>query len=213
MTDRITVLQAKFIFRSFNMPDDALFPTLLPRIRQTKGLRAWNTLIRTNTIWRSITATTTTTTEDSITTITTKDLKSASKHHLNTTHTQRCQRKNSKLLNKCRKQLGIDPILWLPMTPQERILCIYYRLGWITNYQQQPCPNCHQTTRISNQHLISCHHHVSTPRSLDVHLSHFILNLVVPYPISFHNILSLIYLSSTDTFFPAASQVFQYRAL
>ena len=44
------------------------------------------------------------------------------------------------------------------MTPQERILCIYYRLGWITNYQQQPCPNCHQTTRISNQHLISCHH-------------------------------------------------------
>ena len=52
MTDRITILQAKFIFRSFNMPDDALFPTVLPRIRQTKGLRAWNTLIPTNTIWK-----------------------------------------------------------------------------------------------------------------------------------------------------------------
>ena len=85
MTDRISILQAKFIFRSFTMPDDALFLTLLPRIRQTKGIRAWNTLIRTNTIWKSITATTTTTTTgDSITTITTKDLKNASKHRLNT---------------------------------------------------------------------------------------------------------------------------------
>ena len=83
MTDRITILQDKFIFRSYSMRDDSLFPTLLPHIRQTKGLRAWNTLIRTNNIWKSITAATTT--EDSITTITTKDLK---KMHLNTTLTQ-----------------------------------------------------------------------------------------------------------------------------
>ncbi|KAG2218671.1 hypothetical protein INT45_007840 [Circinella minor] len=110
MTDRVTTLQAKFILRSYNMPDDALFPTLLPR------LRAWNTFVRNNTIWKSITATTTT--EDSIATITTKDIKNATKQHLKTTYTQRCQRKNSKLLNQCRKQLGIDPILWLPMTPR-----------------------------------------------------------------------------------------------
>ena len=42
------------------------------------------------------------------------------------------------------------------MSPGERILCIYYRLGCITKHPQQPCPNCHQVTRFSKHHLITC---------------------------------------------------------
>ncbi|KAG2220858.1 hypothetical protein INT45_010920 [Circinella minor] len=126
MIDRVTTLQAKFIFRSYHMPDDVLFPTfLLPHVRQTKGLRSWTSIIRKNKIWKSLD----TTTQPDRTTVTTSDLKTAIKQHLKSTHIQRCQRENSKLLNQCRQQLEIDPILWLPMTPTERNLCIYYRLG------------------------------------------------------------------------------------
>ncbi|KAG2212141.1 hypothetical protein INT45_013604 [Circinella minor] len=153
MVDRVTTLQAKFIFRSYNMPDDALFPTLLPHVRQTKGLRSWTSVIRKNKIWQSLD----TTTQLDHHTVTNSNLKTAIKQHIKNTHIQHCQRKNSKLLNQCRQQLGIDPILWLPMTSTERNLCVYYRLGWITNHQQQPCSNCHQTTRLSKQHLLSCH--------------------------------------------------------
>ncbi|KAG2222501.1 hypothetical protein INT45_012815 [Circinella minor] len=48
MVDRVTTLQAKFIFRSYHMPDDALFPTLSPHVRQTKGLCSWTSVIRKN---------------------------------------------------------------------------------------------------------------------------------------------------------------------
>ncbi|KAG2218472.1 hypothetical protein INT45_011653 [Circinella minor] len=119
MVDRVTTLQAKFIFRSYHMPDDALFPTLLPHVRQTKGFHSWTSVIRKNKIWQSLD----TTTQLDHTTVTKSDLKTAIKQHLKSTHIQRCQRKNS----------------------------------WITNHQQQPCPNCHQTTRLSKQHLLSCH--------------------------------------------------------
>ena len=113
---------------------------------------------------------------------------------LNTILKQRCQRKNSKLLNQCRKHLGIDPSLWLPTTYQERILCIYYRLGWITNYYQKPCPNCHQTTRISNHHLISCHHvHTFLSISIDINdpISFVLNHLPKPPPGSFNKRLYL----------------------
>ncbi|KAG2215946.1 hypothetical protein INT45_001695 [Circinella minor] len=121
MIDRVTTLQAKFISRSYHMPDDALFPTLLPHARQTKGLRSWTSVIRKNKIWNSLDAIT----QSDSNTVTTSDIKTAIKQYLKSTHLQRCQRKNSKLLKQCRQHLGIDPILWLPMTPIERNLCIY----------------------------------------------------------------------------------------
>ena len=40
------------------------------------------------------------------------------------------------------------------MASTKRTLCIYYRLGRLTNHQHQPCPNHHQTTRLSKQHLL-----------------------------------------------------------
>ena len=61
------------------------------------------------------------------------------------------------VLNQCHEHLGIDRILWLPMSPGKRIVCIYYRLGWISNHQQQPCPNCHQVIILSKHYLTTCH--------------------------------------------------------
>ncbi|KAG2219714.1 hypothetical protein INT45_006046 [Circinella minor] len=174
IVDRVTTLQAKF------MPDDALFPTLLPQARQTKGLRSWTSVIRKNKIWQSLD----TTTQLDHHMVTNSGLKTAIKQHIKSTHIQRCQRKNSKLLNQCRQQLGIDPILWLPMTSIEHNLCIHYRLGWITNHQQQPCPNCHQTTHLSKQHLLSCHRvhtFLSIPKNISDPIS-FILNRLPKTP-------------------------------
>ena len=168
IAERVTILQAKFILRTYYMPDDALFPILIPRIQQNKGLLTWNTFQRNNDIWKSLplfpssspTTTTATPIDDNnnfTTSTTTQDLKNAIEQYLITDHKKRCNRKNSKLLNQCRKYIGIDPILWLPMSSGEHIFCIYYRLGWITNHQQQSCPNCHQVTRLSTHHPITCH--------------------------------------------------------
>ena len=115
------------------MTDDALFPTLLPSLQHSKGTRAWNHFQRTNLIWKKIT---TATASSSITllnnttpTITPKELKSMIKQHIQLIHHLRCQQKNSKLLQQCCTKIGTEPILWLPMSPHERILCLYYRLG------------------------------------------------------------------------------------
>ncbi|KAI7856383.1 hypothetical protein BDC45DRAFT_567419 [Circinella umbellata] len=145
ITERITILQAKFLFRSHYMPDDALFPMLRPYIILSKRTNAWNTVVKKNNIWNSITIDT----EDIITT----NIKTAIKHHRQQSYEKRCERKHSILLNACRNRVGIDPILWIPMSPSERILCIHYRLGWMINYQQQACPNCNNITRLSKQHL------------------------------------------------------------
>ncbi|KAI8969927.1 hypothetical protein BDF20DRAFT_802430, partial [Mycotypha africana] len=38
---------------------------------------------------------------------------------------------NSKLLSACRTSISLDPILWLPMTSEERNRCLRWRLGWL----------------------------------------------------------------------------------
>ncbi|KAI8145024.1 hypothetical protein BJV82DRAFT_680103, partial [Fennellomyces sp. T-0311] len=44
--------------------------------------------------------------------------------YLQDQHELRCSKRGSKLLKACRNKPGIDPVLWLPMSPAERMWCI-----------------------------------------------------------------------------------------
>ncbi|CDH60967.1 predicted protein [Lichtheimia corymbifera JMRC:FSU:9682] len=53
MEDRITILQAKFLLRAHNLPDDSLLHNLQPIIRNRKTRTgSWRSLLSTNTIWK-----------------------------------------------------------------------------------------------------------------------------------------------------------------
>lgn len=60
------------------------------------------------------------------------------------------------LLRACRPTLGIGPILWLPMTRQERSRCLRWRLGWMPSGKPWPCRNCPTGDHFSRQHAIFC---------------------------------------------------------
>ena len=73
------------------MVDNALFPILLPHVRQTKGIRFSGAVIRKrNNIWQSLDETTQSEsiTEVNSTTVTIKDLKIAINPHLKATNIQ-----------------------------------------------------------------------------------------------------------------------------
>ncbi|KAI7859582.1 hypothetical protein BDC45DRAFT_426914, partial [Circinella umbellata] len=48
----------------------------------------------------------------------------------------------SKTLAACRTTLGIDPIMWLPMTRKEQSRCIRWRIGWLPGGKPKTCMTC-----------------------------------------------------------------------
>ncbi|ORE02515.1 hypothetical protein BCV72DRAFT_215119, partial [Rhizopus microsporus var. microsporus] len=52
MSERVSILQAQFLFRSLYLPEDALLACLLPYIRNTKGSQ-WYALSRTA-LWKTV---------------------------------------------------------------------------------------------------------------------------------------------------------------
>lgn len=120
MTERITILQAKFLVRTYNLPDDALLTAIIPLIQRARN-GSWYKLKTNNLIWRQLPLPRSETT--------TLELNSAIRSYRRDIYKHRCRRRYSKLINQCRKSLGIDPILKLPMSRLERSLCIRWRLG------------------------------------------------------------------------------------
>ncbi|KAG0738619.1 hypothetical protein G6F62_011985 [Rhizopus arrhizus] len=64
------------------------------------------------------------------------------------------QGKNSRLLSSCRLTIPLDPILWLPVTHEERSRCIRWRLGWLPDGISKPCPR-YPNNNLSRHHAIS----------------------------------------------------------
>ncbi|KAG1524951.1 hypothetical protein G6F52_003757 [Rhizopus delemar] len=65
------------------------------------------------------------------------------------------QGKNSRLLSSCRPTITLDPILWLPVTHEERSRRIRWRLGWLPGSAPKPCPY-HPNNNLLRRHAISC---------------------------------------------------------
>ncbi|KAI8967054.1 hypothetical protein BDF20DRAFT_983177 [Mycotypha africana] len=74
--------------------------------------------------------------------------------HLTNLQTQR-QANNSVLLSSCRPFHGVDPTLWLPMTPVERSRVIRWRLGWLPGGVPKPCIH-HPNVMFTRKHSIIC---------------------------------------------------------
>ncbi|KAG1322633.1 hypothetical protein G6F62_010134 [Rhizopus arrhizus] len=81
---------------------------------------------------------------------------------------------NSVLLSSCRPTLGIDPILWLPMSNTERSRIVRWRLGWLPGGAPKPCIY-HPNDMFTRSHAICCLH---MHRRLQ-------MPLTVPDPLSF----------------------------
>jgi hypothetical protein len=173
MSERVSILQAQFLFRSLYLPEDALLTCLLPYIRNSKGSQ-WYALSRTS-LWKMVLSIT----EEPDT----RSLKAAKQRFLqqNLEIRQRCR--NSKLLSNCRRSISLDPILWLPMSKSERSRCIRWRLGWLPGGKPRPCPK-HPMQQLSKNHAISCldmYRRLSMPETIRDPLS-FLLNMLLLRP-------------------------------
>ncbi|KAI8979623.1 hypothetical protein BDF20DRAFT_800994, partial [Mycotypha africana] len=58
------------------------------------------------------------------------------------------------LLSACRSQLGIDPILYIPMSIFDRSRLIRWRMGWLPA-RPAGCTRCH-APHASRSHLLQC---------------------------------------------------------
>ncbi|KAG0785673.1 hypothetical protein G6F21_009103 [Rhizopus arrhizus] len=84
---------------------------------------------------------------------------------------------NSVLFSVCRPNLGLDPILWLPMTYAERSRVIRWRLGWLPGGIPQPCIY-HPNIMLTRSHATEClhmHRRLQMPRT-EVDPLSFLLN-------------------------------------
>ncbi|KAG1552208.1 hypothetical protein G6F46_001215 [Rhizopus delemar] len=89
------------------------------------------------------------------------------------------QGKTSRLLSSRRSTITLNPILWLPMTHEERSRCIRWRLGWLPGGAPKPCPY-HPNNNLSRRHAISClntHRRLCMPEAIVDPMS-FLLNML-----------------------------------
>ncbi|KAI8991592.1 hypothetical protein BDF20DRAFT_811241, partial [Mycotypha africana] len=82
-------------------------------------------------------------------------------------------RLNTTLLKQCRPFLGVDPILYLPMTAAERSRCIRWRLGWLPNGYSAACPR-HPHAPLTKTHALwylNVYNRLCLPNTIDGPLS------------------------------------------
>ncbi|KAG1557342.1 hypothetical protein G6F49_005493 [Rhizopus delemar] len=121
MKSRVHILQAKFILRSLNLPDDTLFSRLLPYLRTSASHSHWYKLTS-SPLWRVCC-------NQDIEHLNRRTFRIICRKYLEDLFHQNCQRTRTKLLSACRSQSTIDPILWLSMTSIERSRVVRWRLG------------------------------------------------------------------------------------
>jgi hypothetical protein len=170
MKDRVSLLQARFIFRAIDLPDDTLLATLLPHIQTSTINTQWYKLTR-SPCWQLCAA--------DANTLDLHSFRKRREQFLEDKLLQLREDPNSKLLSACRPYRTIDPILWLPMSHSERSRTIRWRLGWLPGGIPKDCPY-HPNTHFSRYHATEClqmHSRLCLPRSIEDPLS-FLLNLL-----------------------------------
>ncbi|KAG1444532.1 hypothetical protein G6F55_012289 [Rhizopus delemar] len=149
MKERVAILQAQFLFRSLSLPEDTLLCRLIPHIQYTRA------------------------------DLDIQGFRAIKKKFLHSNLEKQIQGKNSRLLSSCRPTITLDPILWLPMTHEERSRCIRWRLGWLPGGAPKPCPR-HPNNNLSRRHAISClnmHRRLCMPEAIADPIS-FLLNML-----------------------------------
>ncbi|KAI7858777.1 hypothetical protein BDC45DRAFT_413535, partial [Circinella umbellata] len=147
MNERVNILQAKYIYRAKFLPEDTLFIQLLPNFNQQPSNSQWIALCK-SIIWQLI--------EDQNRTPTTQDLKLYIRQHRVANHVSTLTAvTGSKTLAACRPKLGIDPIMWIPMSNKERSRCIRWRIGWLPGGKHKTCLTC-QSHTFTKHHAIQC---------------------------------------------------------
>ncbi|KAG0738641.1 hypothetical protein G6F62_000761 [Rhizopus arrhizus] len=131
MKERIHILQAKFLLRTIDTPDDTLMLRLLPYIRTSTSHSQWYKLT-TSPLWRLCA-------ETDPDQIDRRKLKAIHQDYLQESFENRRTDTNSILLSACRPQLVVDPILWLPMSYIERSRLIHWRMGWLPGGRPKSC--------------------------------------------------------------------------
>jgi hypothetical protein len=119
MKERINILQAQLLFRSFSLPEDALLTKLIPQIQHDRH-QQWYKLSKSS-LWKSI--------PPSVKELNIKVFRTIRKQYLQQGLEYQKRHKNSKLLSCCRSTISLDPAFWLSMTRKERIrLCYLVRV-------------------------------------------------------------------------------------
>ena len=121
LEERAQILQSTFLVRATSLPDDILFSTLIPKMNTQPSTSHWHKLQQ-GKLWRLV--------QETATNPTSKDIKTTAKQYrTNNLTTILDAALGSKTLKGCRQQLGVDPIVWIPMTKKERSRCIRWRIG------------------------------------------------------------------------------------
>ncbi|KAI8148068.1 hypothetical protein BJV82DRAFT_497712, partial [Fennellomyces sp. T-0311] len=74
----------------------------------------------------------------------------------------------------------IDPILWLPMSPSERMRGIRYRLSWLPSGKSTPCSHCRLPSSMNRRHLVTCvsiHDTLNMPHDIGDSISYLLNRL------------------------------------
>ena len=154
MTERAQTLGAKYLLRAYDLPADALLTLLRPRLHSQR--HQWHKLHHHNLIWKLLPPPP----ESSQTTALREAIRI---FRLNNLLSLQRGEKAGVLIAACRPDLGIDPILFLPMSARERSRLLRWRMGWLPG-KPIPCTHCH-SDRTSRHHLLAC---LSVADELDV---------------------------------------------
>lgn len=150
MKERVHLLQAKFLLRSVYSPDDTLVSKFLPYLRSSASHSLWYKISKTP-VWQRYTASSDGDDFDP------RALAGIYKDYLADNLDDRRNGPNSVLLSACRPTLGIDPVLWLPMSSAERSRVVRWRLGWLPGGVPKACIY-HPHNMFTRSHAIWCLH-------------------------------------------------------
>ncbi|KAG2228052.1 hypothetical protein INT45_012076, partial [Circinella minor] len=74
----------------------------------------------------------------------------------------------SKTLAVNRPRLGVDPIMWMPMSNKDRSRCIRWRIGWLPGGKPKQCIKCNNST-FTKYHATYC---LSLHQQLNINQRH-----------------------------------------
>ena len=171
MTDRVSILQAKFLKRSTNLPDGKLLQKLLHQQSATSRSH-WNRLAK-GPLWQCCVPL--------LDSLDNKSFMQLCRQFLQDYPTSFCTGPNIKLLFACCTSLTQGPILWLPMIRRERSRVLRWRLGRLPDGKPKPWLY-HPNNGFARAYSIKCldmHRCLQLPISVKDLVS-FILNKFPP---------------------------------
>ncbi|KAI7887823.1 uncharacterized protein EV154DRAFT_426813 [Mucor mucedo] len=153
MEERKMVLQAKNIYRTFQLPNTTLIYTMLRQVITTRDTH-FKKLQKRNEIWQSLPLPPANSRTLPIF-ITEKLLREAINKYLKKNMIQKqCEQF---YVGMCRSNIANDPIMYLPMHNFERSRIIRWRMGWLPG-RPTTCKNCDTTlnNNTTRNHLTQC---------------------------------------------------------